>query len=39
MAYFRKPVHKYYSAVKTSGVMNFAGKWMKLENNILNKVI
>jgi hypothetical protein len=29
---------EYYSAIKTKGIMNFAGKWMELEN-ILSEVI
>ena len=28
---------EYYSAIKTKGIMNFAGKWMELEN-ILSEV-
>ena len=27
-----------YSAIKNNDVMKFAGKWMELENIILNKV-
>jgi hypothetical protein len=23
---------KYYSAIKNEGILNFAGKWMELEN-------
>jgi len=26
---------EYYSAIKNEGIMNFAGKWMELENIIL----
>jgi hypothetical protein len=29
---------EYYSASKNEDIMNFAGKWMKLENIILNEV-
>jgi hypothetical protein len=29
---------EYYSALKNQGIMNFAGKWMELENIILSKV-
>jgi hypothetical protein len=29
---------EYYSAVKNKDVMNFAGKWMKLKNIMLNEV-
>jgi hypothetical protein len=28
----------YYSAIKSKDIMNSAGKWMKLENIILNEV-
>jgi hypothetical protein len=28
----------YYSAFKNKGIMNFVGKWMKIENIILSKV-
>jgi len=27
----------YYSAMKNNGIMNFAGKWMELENVILSE--
>ena len=30
---------EYYSAIKNKGIMNFAGKWMKLENIILSEVM
>jgi hypothetical protein len=30
---------EYYSAIKNKNFMNFAGKWMELENTILNEVI
>jgi hypothetical protein len=30
---------KYYSAIKNKDIMNFADKWMGLENIILNKII
>ena len=29
---------EYYSALKNKEIMNFAGKWMELENIILSKV-
>jgi hypothetical protein len=29
---------EYYSAIKNQDIMNFAGKWMELENTILNEV-
>ena len=29
---------EYYSAIKNEDIVNFAGKWMKLENVILNEV-
>jgi hypothetical protein len=29
---------EYYSAIKNEDIMNFAGKWMKLENVILGEV-
>jgi hypothetical protein len=29
---------EYYSAIKNKDIMNFAGKWMKLENIILSEV-
>ena len=29
---------EYYSAIKNKDIMNFAGKWMGLENVILNDV-
>ena len=29
---------EYYLAIKNKDIMNFPGKWMELENNILNKV-
>jgi hypothetical protein len=29
---------KYYSAIKNKGFMNFAGKWIDLENIILSEV-
>jgi hypothetical protein len=29
---------KYFSATKNKNIMNFAGKWMELENFILNEV-
>ena len=29
---------EYYSSIKDKGIMNFAGKWMKLENIILTEV-
>ena len=29
---------QYYSAIKTKGIMNFAGKCMELENVILSEV-
>jgi hypothetical protein len=28
----------YYSAIKKKDIMNFGGKWMELENIILNEV-
>jgi hypothetical protein len=28
----------YYSAIKNKDIMNFVGKWMELENTILNEV-
>ena len=28
----------YYSAIKNKDIMNFASKWMELENIILNEV-
>jgi hypothetical protein len=28
---------EYYSAIKSKDIMNFAGKWMDLENIILSK--
>ena len=30
---------EYYSAIKNKDIMNFAGKWMELENIILSEVI
>jgi hypothetical protein len=30
---------EYYSTIKKKDIMNFAGKWMKLENIILSEVI
>ena len=30
-------IKEYYSAIKNKNIMNFAGKWMKLEN-ILSEV-
>jgi hypothetical protein len=30
---------EYYSAIKNKGIMNFAGKWIELENIILTNVI
>ena len=29
---------EYYSAIKNEDIMNFAGKWMELENIILSEV-
>jgi hypothetical protein len=29
---------EYYSAIKNEDILSFAGKWMELENTILNKV-
>ena len=29
---------RFYSAVKNNGVLNFASKWMELENTILSEV-
>jgi hypothetical protein len=29
---------EYYSAIKNKGIMNFAGKWMELENISLIEV-
>ena len=29
---------KFYSAIKNKDIMNFAGKWMELENIILSEV-
>ena len=29
---------EYYSAIKNEDIMNFANKWMKLENIILSEV-
>jgi hypothetical protein len=29
---------EYYSAIKNNDFMNFAGKWMELENTILSEV-
>ena len=29
---------KYFSATKNKNIMNFAGKWMELENIILSEV-
>ena len=29
---------EYYSAIKNKDIMNFAGKWMELENIILSEV-
>jgi hypothetical protein len=29
---------KYYSAIKNKDTLNFAGKWMELENAILSEV-
>ena len=29
---------EYYSAIKNENIMNFAGKWMELENIILSEV-
>jgi hypothetical protein len=28
---------EYYSAIKNKDIMNFAGKWMELENIIVSK--
>jgi hypothetical protein len=30
---------EYYSAIQNNDIMNFAGKWMKLENFILSEAI
>ena len=30
---------EYYLAIKNEDIMNFAGKWMELENNILSEII
>ena len=30
---------EYYSAIKNQDIMNFAGKWMELENTILSEII
>jgi hypothetical protein len=29
---------EYYSAIKNKNIMNFAGKWIELENIILSEV-
>ena len=29
---------EYYSAIKNENIMDFSGKWMKLENILLSKV-
>jgi hypothetical protein len=29
---------EHYSAIKTEGILSFAGKWMELENIILSEV-
>ena len=29
---------EYYSTIKNEDIMNFAGKWMELENIVLSKV-
>ena len=29
---------EYYTAIKNGDIMNFAGKWMELENIILDEV-
>lgn len=29
---------EFYSAIEINEMMNFSGKWMKLENTILNEV-
>jgi hypothetical protein len=29
---------EYYSAIKNKDILNFAGKWMELDDIILNKV-
>jgi len=29
---------EYYSAIKDKGIMDFAGKWMKLENITLSEI-
>ena len=29
---------EYYSAIKNEDILNFAGKWMELENTILSEV-
>ena len=31
-------ITEYYSAIKNKDIMNFAGKWMELENIILSEV-
>jgi hypothetical protein len=30
---------EYYAAIQNNGFLNFAGKWMELENIILSEVI
>jgi len=35
---FHSPM-EYYSFIKNKIIMNIAGKWMELENTILNEVI
>jgi hypothetical protein len=30
---------EYYSITKNQDIMNFAGKWMELENTILSEII
>ena len=30
--------NEYYSAIKNKDILNFAGKWMELENIILSEV-
>jgi hypothetical protein len=30
---------EYYPAIKIEDIMNFAGKWMELENTILKEVL
>jgi hypothetical protein len=30
---------EYYSTIETKDIMNFAGKWMELENIILSEII